>query len=414
MVRPARPARAQGRDTVQKLIAAVALLAACASPGFPPGGPELTTPPELVAVTPDSGALRTAPRAVVFRFDRVLSERPHGVTDLTGVVLISPTDGLPRVSWQRQAISVRPRRDWRPNTVYTVTLLPGLSDLRGNAVAERITTVFATGTEIPDTRVDGILFDWVAGRPAPRSSIEALRLSDSTLFVARADSTGRFEMRHLTPGSYRVRGYIDLNNNRTLDEREPWDTTMVVLQDSASVELLTFVHDTVPPAVQQITATDSVTLQVTFSLPINPRQQLSVNMFELIGPDSVPVPADTVLRQAEWTAALRAAGDTLPPEPPAAPEPARPGAIPTPVRRPAPVPSAPLEEPSRPPPATILVLTLRRPLEGGTPYRLRVSGVEGILGATAPSERSFTPPRAQETPATPAEEPPGPPPPPPQ
>lgn len=390
---------------MRKLIVAAALLAACASPGFPPGGPELTTPPELLTVTPDSGARRTAPRAVVFRFDRVLSEQPRGATDLSALVLISPSDGLPRVSWQRQAISVRPRRAWRPNTVYTVTVLPGLADLRGNAVAERVTTVFSTGDEIPDTRIDGILFDWVAGTPAPGSSIEALRLSDSTLFVARADSTGRFEMRHLTPGSYRVRGYIDRNNNRALDEREPWDTTMVVLQDSASVELLTFVHDTVPPAVQQIAVTDSVTVRVTLSLPINPRQQLSVEMFELVGPDSVPVPADSVFTLADWTAARREAGDTLPPAP-AVPQPARPGAIPPPTRRPAVAPAPPPPQPSRPPPATTLVLKLRRPLEGGTTYRLHVTGVEGMLGATAPSERSFTSPRAQETPATPAEEPP--------
>ncbi len=397
-----------------KLIAAAVLLAACASPGFPPGGPELTTPPELVAVTPDSGALRAAPRAVVFRFDRVLAEQARGVTDLSALVLISPSDGLPRVSWQRQAISVRPRRDWRPNTVYTVTLLPGLADLRGNIVAERVTTVFATGDEIPDTRIDGIVFDWVAGTPAPRSSVEALRLSDSTLFVARADSAGRFDMRYLTPGAYRVRGYIDLNNNRALDEREPWDTSLVVLHDSASVELLTFVHDTIPPAVQQISATDSVTIQVTFSLPINPQQQLSAEMFELIGPDSVPVPVDSVVGLAEWTAARQAAGDTVSAAAPTTPQPARPGAIQVPARRPAAAPLAAPQQPSRPPPATALVLTLRRSLEGGTTYRLRATGVEGMLGATAPSERSFTPPRAQETPATPAEEPPEPPPQPPR
>ena len=34
--------------------------------------------------------------------------------------------------WRRDRITVRPREGWRPNTMYRVELLPGVSDLRNN------------------------------------------------------------------------------------------------------------------------------------------------------------------------------------------------------------------------------------------------------------------------------------------
>jgi len=167
--------------------------AACAEIGHgPPGGPEDHLPPKLLKVTPDTGALHAKPKEVVFRFDEVVSERPAGANGLDGLVVLSPSDGVPRVSWHRKAITVRPRRGFRDNTAYTVTLLPGIADLRGNARKEASTTVFSTGGEIPPTALRGIVFDWVAGKPAQRAFVQAFRPGDTTFaWIATTDSIGR-------------------------------------------------------------------------------------------------------------------------------------------------------------------------------------------------------------------------------
>jgi hypothetical protein len=91
----------------------------------------------------------------------------------------------------------------------------------------------------------------------------------------------------------------------------------------------------------------------------------------------------------------------------AAPAAPRAGALPT--RRPATAP-VPRPVPSRPPPATTLILTLSQPVAGGSEYRLRAEGVEGMMGTSAPTVRPFTVPRAQAVPATPAPAEPEPPP----
>ena len=125
--------RRKGEGAVRRLIAAISLVA-CASQGDPPGGPPDAAPPVLVAIVPESGAVNMRPERVEFRFDEVVSERPSRAPSLEQMVLISPSDGLPRVDWRRRTIAVRPRGDWKPNAVYTVTLLPGITDLRGNVM----------------------------------------------------------------------------------------------------------------------------------------------------------------------------------------------------------------------------------------------------------------------------------------
>src|SRR5262249_4599229 len=151
----ARPAHGEGEVLVRRLTAlAVSAVAAfslaCASAGAPPGGPDRHTPPEIVSISPDSGATKADVRSVEFKFDEVVSERPSGVgTNLDALFLISPRDGSPNVGWHRNRITVRPRNGFRANTAYRVTMLPGLADLRGNVRKTATTIAFATGATFP-------------------------------------------------------------------------------------------------------------------------------------------------------------------------------------------------------------------------------------------------------------------------
>ena len=272
-------------------------LAACASASPPPGGPPDSEPPRLVKITPDTGAVSVRPPKVVFRFDEVVSERPQGAATLAGLFLISPRDGEPRVDWDREAIEVRPRRGWRPNTVYTVTMLPGLVDLRSNVRKDGATAVFSTGPTIPDTRITGIAFDWIAGGPLPKAFVEATT-PDSVVYVTGADSVGRFTFRHLPPGPYIVRAFGDANANRVREPREAYDSATVTVVEGTgadtvrapSVELLAFVHDTLGPRINAVTVRDSVTLRVEFDKPLQEGSRLTRSDFTLKrGPDSTVV-----------------------------------------------------------------------------------------------------------------------------
>jgi Big-like domain-containing protein len=371
----------------------------CASPGMPPGGPPDVAAPQLLAIVPDSGTLGVSPKEVIFRFDEVVAERPASATTLDDLFLISPRDGSPQASWHRDAISVRPRRGWRPNTPYTVIMLRGIADIRGNVRNTGASTFFSTGKTIPRTRLTGRVFDWVAGTPTNGALVESFVKPDSLHpYIAVADSTGAFAIEHLPPGRYTVRAYLDRNRNFGIDPGESWDSVSVNVADSASATLLMFAHDTVAPRIRDVSLADSLAVRVVFDKPVNPAQTLTATNFALIGPDSVSIPIVSAGAPAKDSVARPVN------PPPGVPRPAVP---PIPPRRDTTVAARPVMP--RPSPITDIVIKLRRPLAPRTIYRIRAIGIRGLLGHTGDSERTLTTPAPQPAPApTPSVTPPPP------
>jgi hypothetical protein len=381
-----RTARRESEIPLRRLIPVVLLAVACASPGMPPGGPPDVAAPEILSITPDSGTVGVKPKEVIFHFDEVVSERPTGATTLADLFMISPRDGVPSVSWHRDAITVKPAHGWRANTPYTVILLRGLADIRGNVRNTGATTFFSTGPVIPRTRISGRVFDWVAGTPAGGSLVETYVPPDTIhAYIALADSSGSFAVEHIPATRYTVRAYIDRNKNSSIDPSEPWDSVSVNLGDSVRTDLLIFVHDTVPPHIRDIAASDSVTLTVTFDKPVDPNQTLTARNFTIraSGPDSAvipiasagPAPVDTT-RQAVTPAA----------RPPAA-QPGRP-----PARGRADTTTAIRAVMPRKAPSSTAIIVLSRPLTPKAAYRVRAIGIRGLLGYTGDSERVYTAP----------------------
>ena len=351
---------------------------------MPPGGPPDVAAPQVIAIIPDSGSVGVKPKEVIFRFDEVVAERPPSVTTLADLFLISPRDGVPEASWHRDAIAVKPTHGWRANTPYTVIMMRGLADIRGNVRNTGVTTFFSTGPTIPRTRISGQVFDWVTGAPAAGALIESFVPPDSIHpYVALVDTGGAFVLEHVPPARYTVRAYLDRNKNLGIDPSEPWDSTSVTLTDSARVELLLFVHDTAPPRLREVAAVDSVTLRVTFDRPFDPSQSITAANFAIIGPDSVPVPIASANPEPRDTTAKIAT-----------PPPTRAGANPrvdtTAKRRPV---------MSRPTAISTAIVKLQRALTPKLVYRVRAIGIRGLLGKTANSERPFTAPAPRPPPA---------------
>jgi hypothetical protein len=379
----------------RRLIPTAFVVAACASAGPPPGGAEDHEPPRLVRVTPDTNAVNVGAKVATFYFDETINDRGTDAQDVTNMFLVSPSDGTPKVSYHRSRIDVRPRHGFRPNTAYTITLLPGLSDLRSNTMKTGFSVVFSTGPTIPTLRIAGTAFDWVAGTPVPRALIEATS-PDSVVYLAQSDSLGRFSVGPLNPGSYLVRMTVDQNQNHRADRGESFDTLRVVAPHPAPVELLAASRDTLPARIGSVSVVDSTSLRVGFDRLLDPAQQFTATNFILAGADSVRIPITAVRTPAQDEARDRARqqaaadsarrADSLAGRPrPAAPQPTVAG------------PADSLPRPSRPAPPTTLTLDIARPLAPNTSYRLRVTTIRALSGRATSSERSFTTPRTPST-----------------
>jgi hypothetical protein len=184
---------------------------------------------------------------------------------LGSLVILSPGDGRERVSWRRTGIEIEPRDGFRANTTYRLTLLPGLSDLRGNVLKEPIEVVFSTGATRTEGTVRGVLFDWVAGKHLPGGRIELFARADTTLrWRTTADSLGFFSVRDLAPGTYLLRGWSDGDNDRRVGLRESFDSLTVTVDSAITTELYAFVHDTLGPRMESLETIDSTGLRVKF------------------------------------------------------------------------------------------------------------------------------------------------------
>ncbi len=422
----ARPAGGTGRQAqVAGLLVAAALGAggaggaACARQGEPPGGPPHTTPPKIVRVTPESGAVVPALKGdAVIEFDEVIDEMPGSrgggggggggtaaaITGLAHQIVLSPVTGEVRVSWHRSAIHVKPVEGWKPNRVYHLELLPGIVDLRRNIMKKGTTVIFSTGAPLPHAALAGTALQWVEQRVLTGGVIRATPLPDTVAYVTLTDSAGDFHLSDIPPGRYLVWAIQDQNNNRQLDRREPFDSVTVAVDSSANAVLWAFAHDTVGPRIRGVDPVDSVACRIQFTAPLDPRRPLDtarVRVFAL--PDTTPVAVRALFTSAQYDSlqakaraladSLRRAKDTTAHR--AAPAPGAP-------RAPAvagPPPRVPIGRDTaaarvdttkirqllkqRPVPSDRLVVQTAQPLEPGKKYLIRVHDATNLNGAVA-------------------------------
>jgi hypothetical protein len=389
----------------------------------PPGGPPDSTPPHIIFVRPESGAVvPTLKGDAVVQFDEVIDEMagggggggggggsgPGAVTGIGRQVVLSPVAGAVDVSWHRSAIHVRPAEGWKPDRVYHLEILGGIPDLRRNVMKQGAIVIFSTGPALPHAQIAGTALLWADQRALARGVIRAAPLPDTVAYVTLADSAGGFALRDVPPGRYRVWAIQDQNGNRRLDAREAFDSTTVAVDSSASVLLWAFVHDTVGPRLRSAEVVDSFACRLTFAQPLDPHRGLdtaAVHLYSL--PDTAPVPISGVWSGTQYDSmqtrgravadSLRraAARDTTGKRDTTARKPiaAAPGA---PAPHAAGAPPAPSDTArartdsllrrllrQRPVPSDRFVVRAAQPLAPGRRYLIRVHGVTNLSGAAA-------------------------------
>jgi hypothetical protein len=390
--------------------AAVAL--ACASMGPPPGGPEDKDPPRIVALSPDTNARAVTSREISITFDEVIQEpaRMGGRSSLERMLIISPDPGDLDIEWHRNRLTIAPKRGFRANTAYRVTLLPGISDLVNHPTTSKTSWVFATGDSVPRFRLSGRVFDWMAERPAPGALVRAAMADpnggDSVVYWAVVDSVGAFDIEPLENSAFAVRGFIDANGNRRLDAREKESGVKAVRSAIGTdpLELLLVERDTAPPKIASIDILDSVSIQLNFDKPIDPFLPLQPVLVQVLRPDSSELVVTEVVQRAEDqsrrraaaasaaadSAAIRAATDSTG---------AR-GQPPPGGGRGAPPPAAPPREstaprPSAAPPFLSIVATLAtsNPIARDQEVWVTARGLRGVAGTARPHTMTIKRPR---------------------
>lgn len=267
------------------------LFAGCANIEPPRGGPDDRSPPSVLATAPLADSVVPPFNApVVFQFsERISQER------IADAVAVSPRTSPVQVSHGRSSVRVSLRSGWEAGQIYHVTVNRTLRDLFGNSLAEPVTLVFSTGPAIPDTRVEGVVFDRLTGRPAVDARVEAIRAADSLVYATQSDSAGGFVLERFPIGEYRVRAYPDANRNRSLEAYESSDSTEVTIEagDTVRVVLRVLPGDSTSAVITGVDV-DSLRLDVEFDDYLDPEQEVAVAQVLVTHPGTGAVAIDSV------------------------------------------------------------------------------------------------------------------------
>jgi hypothetical protein len=256
--------------------AVIAVMASCAKPYAPPGGPQDRTPPRLVATLP--AALAVVPQFnedIVFTFNETLAER--GVNDAS--VSVSPQPhGKVHVRRKGNRVVISADGGWERNQLYRVILQPGIADRFNNTRKDPVELVFSTGPPVQNTAIAGVITDRITGRFLLDGAVEAVRRGDSATYFAGTDSAGFFALRYVPAGVYDMRAFSDGNHNRKRDVTESASALRQVAlgaTDTMPEEFVVLPADTSAPQLRRADATDSLHITLSFDDYIDPDNGLT-------------------------------------------------------------------------------------------------------------------------------------------
>ena len=198
------------------------LAAACASMGTPDGGPYDEAPPIFLTSTPASNATNASENKITLEFDEFIKLQ----NAYEKIVVSPPQMQQPEIKANGKRITVELLDSLKPSTTYTIDFNDAIADNNESNALEAFSFVFSTGATVDTLGVSGTVLE--------ASNLEPIKgilvgihsdLSDSAFRtkpfdrISRTDSRGRFTMRGMAPGKYRIYALADANGNYRFDQK---------------------------------------------------------------------------------------------------------------------------------------------------------------------------------------------------
>lgn len=227
------------------VLAALFAAGGCANIGNPSGGPRDEDPPILVTANPLPGSLNVDRTKMTLTFNELVN-----VKDAFQNVVVSPTSkSVPRVSSSGRNVNID-FDSLAPNTTYTIDFGNSIEDNNEGNPLQGFSYSFSTGEEIDTLRIAGRVLSARNLEPQQKMLVgvhvnlnDTAFTGDRLLRVAKTDDRGRFTIRGLAPGSYRVFALDDKDNDYRYSTPE---------------EDVAFYDVTVEPSSRTTTATDTL------------------------------------------------------------------------------------------------------------------------------------------------------------
>lgn len=198
------------------MLLAAFLLGSCARMGQPDGGWYDETPPRIMGAAPADKGTNVKSQKISIFFDEFIQ-----IENATEKVVVSPPQlETPEIVASGKRIKIELMDSLKPNTTYTIDFSDAITDTNEENPLGNYTYSFSTGDVIDTLEVSGKVLQAKDLEPVKGILVGLYSdLSDTAfttkpmLRVSRTDGSGRFVIKGVAPGTYRVYALQDADGN---------------------------------------------------------------------------------------------------------------------------------------------------------------------------------------------------------
>lgn len=195
----------------------IVVFTACANRASgPTGGPKDSIPPIVVRTVPVNGALNYKKKEIQVFFDENISLEKVN----ENLIVSPPQKTQPLVKANAKVLTVTFQEELQDSITCSILFGNAIVDLNEKNPLKNYTFSFATGDEIDTLQVSGLLIN--AENLAPVSGIlvglhrnlhDTAIMHDHFVRIAKTDEDGRFTIRNVKEGKYKLYALADLNKD---------------------------------------------------------------------------------------------------------------------------------------------------------------------------------------------------------
>lgn len=212
------------------------LLVSCAKMGQPDGGWFDETPPKVIGASPADGAVNVNQKKINIYFDDFIKlDNPS-----EKVVVSPPQLEQPEIKGAGRRIQISLVDSLKANTTYTIDFSDAISDNNEGNPMGNYTYSFSTGAAIDTMEVSGHVLESENLEPIKGILVglyadhaDSAFRTKPMLRVSRTDSRGRFVIKGVAPGSYRIYALQDQDGDYKFSQKS---------------EKIAFSHDIIVPS----------------------------------------------------------------------------------------------------------------------------------------------------------------------
>ena len=192
------------------------IVVSCASIGSPDGGAYDETPPKVEKCTPQNMSINNSKKKISITFDEYIN-----IESANEKVVISPPQiEMPEISTSGKKINITLFDSLKNNTTYTIDFSDAIVDNNEGNPMGNFTYSFATGSNIDTMEVSGTLLESENLEPIKGMLVGLYSNLSDTAFttlpferVSRTNGSGRFNIKGIAPGKYRIFALNDMDGN---------------------------------------------------------------------------------------------------------------------------------------------------------------------------------------------------------